>query len=33
MKTVIESLQKYRKQGNKIGLAMIIGESITNRGL
>jgi len=28
--TVIESLQKYRKQGNKIGLAMIIGESITN---
>ena len=28
--TVIKSLQKYRKQGNKIGLAMIIGESITN---
>ena len=28
--TVIESLQKYRKQGNKIGLAMIIRESITN---
>ena len=27
----IQSLQKYRKQqGNKIGLAMIIGESITN---
>ena len=28
--TFIQSLQKYRKkQGNKIGLAMIIGESIT----
>ena len=24
----IESLQKYKKRGNKIGLAMIIGESI-----
>ena len=29
-KSFIQSLQKYRKQeGNKIGLAMIIGESIT----
>jgi hypothetical protein len=28
--SVIKSLQKYRKEGNKIGLAMIIGESITN---
>ncbi|HEX7141320.1 MAG TPA: hypothetical protein VF222_02460 [Nitrososphaeraceae archaeon] len=29
-RTFIQSLQKYRKQqGNKIGLAMIIGESIT----
>ena len=29
-RTCIQSLQKYRKQqGNKIGLAMIIGESIT----
>ena len=25
----IESLQKYKKKGNKIGLAIIIGESIT----
>ncbi|HEX2408780.1 MAG TPA: hypothetical protein VHJ38_16380 [Nitrososphaeraceae archaeon] len=25
----IDSLQKYKKRGNKIGLAMIIGESIT----
>ena len=28
--SVIKSLKSYRKQGNKIGLAMIIGESITN---
>ena len=29
-RTFIQSLQKYRKQqGNKIGLAMIIGESVT----
>ena len=28
--SVIKSLQKYRNEGNKIGLAMIIGESITN---
>ncbi len=28
--SVIKSLQNYRKEGNKIGLAMIIGESITN---
>ena len=28
--SVIGSLKSYRKQGNKIGLAMIIGESITN---
>jgi|GEM_PF-620851 len=28
--SVIKSLQNYRKKGNKIGLAMIIGESITN---
>ena len=28
--SVIKSLQKYRKEGNRIGLAMIIGESITN---
>ena len=28
--SVIKSLQNYKKEGNKIALAMIIGESITN---